>query len=110
MFCLGEVDVLPDPCPVLSNARPNAASCILLPRRSRNGTSVQIVGALHNKVVHTRLCTRLSRAEPRAPCLSVEHESAAVELDHGLTSAVHQVACGPALKVVQADAGIVVSC
>ena len=81
--------------PVLSNARPTAASSHLLPQRSRNSTYVHLVGALHNKVVPRgglghghevgRDSTRLRWAEPRAPCLSVEHESAAVELDHGLT-------------------------
>ena len=95
MFCLAEVDALPDPCRGLSNARPTAASRILLLQRSRNGTYVHLVGALHNKVVPRgglghglevgRDSTRLRWAEPRAPCLYVEHESAAVELDHGLT-------------------------
>ena len=78
--------------PVLSNARPTAASSHFLPQRSRNGLYVQLGGALHNKVVPRsglghgdkvgRDSTRLRWAE--APCLSSEHE-AVVELDHGLT-------------------------
>ena len=78
--------------PVLSNARPTAASSHLLPQRSRNGTYVHLVGALHNKVVPRgglghglevgRDSTRLRWAG--APCLCLERE-AAVELDHGLT-------------------------